>query len=61
LAKNEHGDYEFIAAICIWYEVLFAIYLVSKSLQTKDMLIDVAIEKYKGIFLYSRGIEKLVS
>ena len=44
LAKNKLGDYEFIVAIVIWYEVLFAVNLVSKNLQTKDMLIDVAIE-----------------
>ncbi|KAL5672616.1 hypothetical protein ACJX0J_016922, partial [Zea mays] len=37
LANNELGEYEFIVAIVIWYEV--------KQLQSKDMLIDVAIEK----------------
>ena len=34
LAKNELGEYEFIVAIVIWYEVLFAVNLVSKTLQT---------------------------
>jgi hypothetical protein len=55
LAKNELGDYEFIVAICIWYEVLFAVNLVSKSLQTKDMLIDVAIEKVQGLISFFEG------
>jgi uncharacterized membrane protein len=55
LAKNELGDYEFIVAIVIWYEVLFAVNLVSKSLQTKDMLIDVAIEKVQGLMSFFEG------
>jgi uncharacterized membrane protein len=49
LAKNELEEYEFIVEIVIWYEVLFAVNLVSKALQTKDTLIDVAIEKVQGL------------
>ena len=52
LANNELGEYEFIVAMVIWYEVLYAINLVSKSLQTKDMLIDVAIEKVQGLISF---------
>ncbi|CAA0816465.1 hAT dimerisation domain-containing protein / transposase-related [Striga hermonthica] len=48
LANNELGEFEFILAIVIWYEVLYAVNLVSKHLQAKDMLIDVAIEKVEG-------------
>ena len=33
LANNELGEYEFIMAIVIWYEVLYAINLVSEQLQ----------------------------
>ena len=55
LAKNELGDYEFIVAIVIWYEVLVRVNLVSKSLQTKDMLIDVAIEKVQGLISFFEG------
>ncbi|XP_065870627.1 uncharacterized protein [Euphorbia lathyris] len=40
LANNELGDFEFLVAIIIWYEILCAINLVSKTLQSKDMLID---------------------
>ena len=39
LATNELGDFEFIVAIIIWFEVLSAVNLVSKQLQAKDMLI----------------------
>ena len=55
MAKNELGEYEFIVAIVIWYEVLFVVNLVSKNLQTKDMLIDVAIEKVKGLISFFEG------
>ena len=52
LANNELGEYEFIVAIVIWYEVLYAVNLVSKQLQSKDMLIDVAIEKVQGLIFF---------
>ena len=55
LANNELGEYEFIVAIVIWYEVLYAINLVSKQLQAKDMLIDVAIEKVQGLISFFKG------
>ena len=61
MANNELGEYEFIVAIVIWYEVLFVVNLVSKNLQTKDMLIDVAIEKVKGLISFFKGYMGLVS
>jgi hypothetical protein len=38
LRTNELGDFEFIVAIVIWYEVLSAVNLVNKQLQEKDSL-----------------------
>jgi hypothetical protein len=55
LANHELGEYEFIVAIVIWYEVLYAVNLVSKQLQAKDMLIDVAIEKVQGLISFFEG------
>ena len=52
LATNELGDFEFMVSIIIWYEVLLAINLVSKQLQAKDMLIDIAIEKVQGLISF---------
>ena len=52
MANNELREYEFIVAIVIWYEVLYIINLVSKHLQAKDMLIDVAIEKVQGLIFF---------
>jgi hypothetical protein len=54
LATNELGDFEFFVGIVIWYEILYAINLVSKQLQEKDMLIDIAIEKVKGLLSFFR-------
>ena len=55
MANNELGEYEFIVAIVIWYEVLYAVNLVSKHLQAKDMLINVAIEKVQGLICFFQG------
>ena len=47
-------------AIVIWYEVLFAVNLVSKTLQTKDMLIYVAIEKVQGLISFFKEYRETV-
>ena len=52
LAKNELGEYEFLLAIVIWYEVLHMVNVVSKCMQAKDMLIDVAIEQVQGLISF---------
>jgi hypothetical protein len=52
LANNELGDFEFLVAIVIWYEILYAVNVVSKDLQSKDMLIDVAIEKVQDLISF---------
>ncbi|XP_050908763.1 uncharacterized protein LOC127122481 [Lathyrus oleraceus] len=55
LATNELGDFEFLMTIIIWFEILSAINFVSKLLQEKDMLIDVAMQKNKGLISYFEG------
>jgi hypothetical protein len=55
LENNELGGYEFIVAIVIWYEVLYAVILESKQLQAKDMLTDVAIGKVQGLISLFKG------
>ncbi|KAK9706135.1 hypothetical protein RND81_07G106100 [Saponaria officinalis] len=49
LALNELGDFEFLVSIIIWYEILSLVNEVSKHLQTKTMLIDVAISQVKAL------------
>src|SRR4051812_29519021 len=45
LATNELGDFEFLMSIIIWFEILSTINVVSKLLQSRDMVIDVAMKK----------------
>jgi hypothetical protein len=49
LAENELGRFEFLVSIIIWYEILSVVNLISKQLQSKDMLIDIAIESVQGL------------
>jgi len=42
-------------AVVIWYEVLYVVNLLSKQMQAKDMLIDVAIEKVQGLICFFEG------
>jgi hypothetical protein len=52
LADNEFDDFEFLLAIIIWYEILSVVNLVSKQLQAKDMVIDIAIERVQGLISF---------
>ena len=52
LATHELGNFEFLLGMIIWYEILFAVNLVSKSLQSKDMLIDIAIDQVKELISF---------
>ncbi|KAK9750780.1 hypothetical protein RND81_02G221600 [Saponaria officinalis] len=52
LAMNELGDFEFLVSIVIWFEMLYHVNLVSKNLQSREMVIDVAIEEIKGLITF---------
>ncbi|GKB35023.1 zinc finger MYM-type protein 1-like protein [Tanacetum coccineum] len=52
LATNELGDFEFLEAIIIWFEILYAVNLVNKKLQSNDMRIDIAIKEVKGLISF---------
>ncbi|CAO2814020.1 unnamed protein product [Amaranthus hypochondriacus] len=52
LANNELGNFEFLLATVIWYEILSEVNLVSKQLQSKEMMIDVAINSIKGLIAF---------
>ncbi|GJY29392.1 zinc finger MYM-type protein 1 [Tanacetum coccineum] len=51
LATNELGNFKLLVAIVIWFEILYEVNLVSKKLQSNDMLIVIAIKEVKG-FIY---------
>ncbi|XP_076909256.1 uncharacterized protein LOC143566433 [Bidens hawaiensis] len=46
--RNKFSDFEFIVSISIWYEVLSNVNVVSQKLQSKDMIIDDAIDQELG-------------
>ncbi|XP_058779656.1 uncharacterized protein LOC131653487 [Vicia villosa] len=52
LATNELGDFEFLMSIIIWFDILSVINVVSKLLQSRDMVIDVAMEKIKRLISF---------
>jgi hypothetical protein len=52
LANFGVGIVEFILATIIWYYILFTVNTVSKSLQSADMQLDVAIQQVKGLVTY---------
>ncbi|XP_052623338.1 uncharacterized protein LOC128128439 [Lactuca sativa] len=63
LATYELENYEFLLGMIIWYDVLFAINTVSKSLQSNDICIDDAIDQLNGLLCFfeeyrENGFEK---
>ncbi|GJU75586.1 zinc finger MYM-type protein 1-like protein [Tanacetum coccineum] len=52
LAENVLGNFKFIVAKVIWFDILYTVNLVSKRIQSKDILIDVAIKEVKCLFLF---------
>ncbi|XP_021997124.1 zinc finger MYM-type protein 1-like [Helianthus annuus] len=55
LVENELEKFEFLLAMVIWYEVLHAINVVSKNLQSKDMGINIAIKQLDGLIIYFKN------
>jgi hypothetical protein len=47
-------------SIIIWFEILSVINVVSKLLQSRDMIIDVALEKITGLISFLRNIAKFI-
>ncbi|CAH9101970.1 unnamed protein product, partial [Cuscuta europaea] len=52
LALHELSNFEFLVAIVIWYEIIYHVNLVSKTLQSESMLIDVAIQEIKSLITF---------
>lgn len=46
---NEIQSFEFLMSMVIWYDILFAVNTVSKTLQSKDMQLDVALSQLNGL------------
>nr|GFA13013.1 zinc finger MYM-type protein 1 [Tanacetum cinerariifolium] len=52
LATNEVGDFEFLVSTVIWYDILSVINLVSKKLQSDDMLINIAVKEVEKLIAF---------
>ena len=60
LANYELENFKFLLGMTIWYGILFAVNLVSKNLQSKDMCIDETIEQLKGLLsFFLKSIRKM--
>ena len=49
-------SFEFLLGMGIWYEILFAINMVSKKLQSKSMCIDTKTKELEVIMLFFEKI-----
>ncbi|XP_076907194.1 uncharacterized protein LOC143563568 [Bidens hawaiensis] len=49
LARKEIGDFGFLVAIVIWYQILNTVKVVSKKLQSKEMVLNVSIKEVKNL------------
>ncbi|KAI3729948.1 hypothetical protein L6452_18621 [Arctium lappa] len=45
-------NFEFLLGMVIWYDILFAINMVSKKLQFKSMCINATMEQFEGVLRY---------
>ncbi|XP_076890376.1 uncharacterized protein LOC143541427 [Bidens hawaiensis] len=66
LATVHFENFEFLLAMVIWYDILFAINIVSKNLQAKDMCIDDAIKQLNELICFFKtyreeGFEKAMT
>ena len=52
LAEYELEHFEFFQGMTIWFDILFAINSVSKTLQSEDMHIEIAIDQLRGLITY---------
>jgi hypothetical protein len=52
LATYSIENFEFLLSMTIWYDILFAVNIVSKNLQSKDMHIDVTIDQLESLSSY---------
>ncbi|GKB66542.1 zinc finger MYM-type protein 1-like protein [Tanacetum coccineum] len=52
LATNKLGDFEFMVAVVIWFDILHRVNLVSKKLRSHDMLINVAMTEVQDLISF---------
>lgn len=50
LANNNQGNIEFILATVVWYDILFAVNTISKTLEAADIQLDIAAQQVEWLF-----------
>ncbi|KAJ0804744.1 hypothetical protein HanPI659440_Chr02g0041641 [Helianthus annuus] len=59
LEEYELGDFEFLAQIVIWFELLSKVNVVSKRLQAKDVVHDVAIDEVDKLIKFFKNYREV--
>ncbi|XP_076906044.1 uncharacterized protein LOC143561998 [Bidens hawaiensis] len=59
LSKNKVCEFEFYLATVIWYEILSTVNFVSKRLQYKNMILDVAIKQVKKLIKFFKNYREV--
>ncbi|XP_035842043.1 zinc finger MYM-type protein 1-like [Helianthus annuus] len=59
LEEYELGDFEFLAQIVIWFELLSKVNVVSKRLQAKDVVLDVAIDEVDKLIKFFKNYREV--
>ncbi|XP_022024719.1 uncharacterized protein LOC110925056 [Helianthus annuus] len=59
LEGYELGDFEFLAQIVIWFELLSKVNVVSKRLQAKDVVLDVAIDEVDKLIKFFKNYREV--
>ncbi|XP_022014169.1 zinc finger MYM-type protein 1-like [Helianthus annuus] len=59
LEEYELGDFEFLAQIVIWFELLSKVNVVSKRLQSKDVVLDVAIDEVDKLIKFFKNYREV--
>ncbi|XP_076916297.1 uncharacterized protein LOC143575950 [Bidens hawaiensis] len=59
LEKYEVGEFEFLVQIVLWYEILSNVNVVSKKLQSNDVVLDVAIDEVDKLINYFKDYREV--
>ncbi|XP_022027316.1 uncharacterized protein LOC110928599 [Helianthus annuus] len=59
LEEYELGDFEFLAQIVIWFELLSKVNVVSKRLQAKDVVLDAAIDEVDKLIKFFKNYREV--
>ena len=59
LVNGAFTSFEFVVSLVIWHEVLYGINLVSKKLQSKDVILDIEMQNLKRLVVYFKKYREM--